>query len=174
MQDLSPSAPAFTPSLMPEVPFGLARPEEVAGMNGLDMIRAIPTGRLPAPPIARTFKQWIEHAEHGLAEFRGEPEAAYLNPMGLIHGGWTMAILDSAKGCAVQTILAPGDAYVSLGTEVKFMRPVTLKTGQVRAIGRVIDRTRQTASAEARLEDTRGRILATGTSTCFITPAAKE
>jgi uncharacterized protein (TIGR00369 family) len=168
MQDVKNADPKFTPSIMPDVPFGIARPEQVIGLSGLEAIRSIPTGALPAPPMARTLQQWIETAEKGRAEFRGNPSQEYLNPMGLVHGGWTMALLDSAMGCAVQTILDVGEIYVSLGTEVKFLRPITAKMGQVRAIGTVIDRTRQTASAEARVEDQSGRILATGTTTCFL------
>lgn len=171
MQDANSSNPIFTQSVMPEVPFGIARPELVIGLSGLEAIRAIPTGDLPAPPMAQTLQQWIEVADTGHAEFRGNPSNAYLNPMGLVHGGWTMALLDSAMGCAVQTILDQGEMYVSLGTEVKFLRPITVETGQVRAIGTVIDRTRQTALAEARVEDQSGRILATGTSTCFLRSA---
>lgn len=173
MQDLNTTDPKFTPSLMPDVPFGIARPEQVIGLSGLEAIRAIPTGALPAPPMARTLQQWIEAADRGRAEFRGNPSKEYLNPMGLVHGGWTMALLDSAMGCAVQTILDAGELYVSLGTEVKFIRPITAKMGQVRAIGTVIDRTRQTASAEARVEDSDGRILATGTTTCFLSTVKK-
>lgn len=171
MQDAHAADPRFTPSLMPDVPFGITRPEQVVGLSGLDAMRAILTGALPAPPMAQTMQQWIVVAEKGHVEFRGNPSKEYLNPMGFIHGGWTMALLDSAMGCAVQTILDAGEMYVSLGTEVKFLRPITVKTGQVRAIGTVIDRTRQTALAEARVEDQSGRILATGTSTCFLRSA---
>ena len=171
MQDATDPAPHFIPSLMPEVPFGIARSEQAIGLSGLEAIRAIPTGALPAPPMARTMQQWVEAAEKGRAEFRGNPSKEYLNPMGLVHGGWAMALLDSAMGCAVETILDAGEMYVSLGTEVKFLRPITAKSGQVRAIGTVIDRTRPTASAEARIEDQSGRILATGTSTCFLSRA---
>ncbi len=174
MKDASQSAPLFTPALMPDVPFGIARPEQVMGLSGLQAIRAIPSGELPAPPMARTLQQWIEAADKGRVEFRGNPSNDYLNPMGLVHGGWTMALLDSALGCAVHTILEAGETYVSLGTEVKFLRPITVKTGQVRAIGTVIDRTRRTASAHARVEDSAGRILATGTTTCFLDHFAKE
>jgi len=168
MQDVTTPAPTFQPSLMPDVPFGIARPDQVMRLSGLEVIRAIPTGEVPAPPMARTMQQWIERAEKGVVEFRGDPAEDYLNPMGLIHGGWTMALLDSVLGCAVHTILEAGETYVSLGTETKFLRPITLKTGQVRAIGSVIDRTRRTATAEARVEDCAGRILATGTTTCFL------
>lgn len=101
MQDVKNADPKFTPSIMPDVPFGIARPEQVIGLSGLEAIRSIPTGALPAPPMARTLQQWIETAAKGRAEFRGNPSQEYLNPMGLVHGGWTMALLDSAMGCAV-------------------------------------------------------------------------
>jgi hypothetical protein len=88
MQDAKNSEPTFFPSVMPDVPFGIARPEQVIGLSGLEAIRAIPTGALPAPPMARTLQQWIEAADKGRAEFRGNPSKEYMNPMGLIHGGW--------------------------------------------------------------------------------------
>ena len=163
-----PPPPGFSPTLMPDVPFGLARPDRVMTLSGLQAIRMIPTGELPAPPMARTMRQWIEEASEGEVEFRGDPHEDYLNPMGLIHGGWTMTLLDSVLGCAVQTVLAPGETYVSLGTEAKFLRPITLQTGQVRCRGRVSHRGRRTATAEANVEDNRGRLLATGTTTCFL------
>ena len=159
---------AFEPSEMPDVPFGIAQPEHAMAMTGLDILRSIPAGEFPAPPMARTMQHWIHAVDNGRVEFRGNPSAEYLNPLGLIHGGWSMTLLDSAMGSAVQSTLPKAQRYVSLGTEVKFLRPITVKTGQVRAVATVIDRTRQTVIAEARIEDQSGRILATGTSTCFL------
>ncbi len=160
--------PAFDALPFPEVPFGLARPDQVASLDGLELMARIPRGELPAPPIARTTRQWISEVAEGRVEFRGDPHPDFLNPMGLIHGGWTMTLLDSALGCAVATVLRAGQTYVSLGTEVKFIRPVMADTGQVRAIATVLSRGRRTATAEARVEDRFGRLLATGTTTCFI------
>ncbi|MGR3321717.1 MAG: PaaI family thioesterase [Pseudooceanicola sp.] len=160
--------PAFDALPFPDVPFGLARPEEVAALDGLEAMRRIPRGDLPAPPAARTTRQWISAVERGRVEFRGDPHPDFLNPMGLIHGGWTMTLLDSALGCAVATMLAAGQGYVSLGTEAKFIRPVMAETGQVRATATVLSLGRRTATAEARVEDRFGRLLATGTTTCFI------
>ena len=107
-------------------------------------------------------------------EFRGDPGPEYLNPMGTVHGGWAMTLLDSALGCAVHSVMERGERYASLGTEVKFLRPILPTTGQVRCIGVLISRGRRTATSEGRIEDQRGRILATGTSTCFITPAGER
>lgn len=153
---------------MPELELGLVDPETAALLTGLDLMRAVAAQDLPAPPMAGTMQQWIHELEKGRAVFLGEPHARYLNPMGLVHGGWAMTLLDSALGCAVHTTLGPGDSYVSLGTEVKFVRPILADTGQVRCIGEVQSRGRSTATAAGRIEDARGRLLATGTTTCFI------
>ncbi|MDK3016488.1 PaaI family thioesterase [Pseudodonghicola flavimaris] len=153
---------------MPELRFGLADPKQAAGMSGLEQMQAVVAGQFPAPPIVAVMHQWIHEIAEGRMVFLGNPSAQYLNPMGLVHGGWTMTLLDSALGCAVQTTLAPGETYASLGTEVKFIRPVLAATGQVRCLAEVQSRGRNTATASGRVEDREGRILATGTTTCFI------
>ena len=159
---------AFDAVAKPDLTVGLSTMAQYTALNGLEILKLVLSGALPAPPIAKTMSLWLSEASHGLAEFRGVPEAAFLNPMGIVHGGWTMTFLDSALGCAVQTVLDAGEGYVSLGTEVKFIRPVMADSGQLRAIGKIVSRGRQTATAEARVEDQSGRVLATGTTTCFL------
>lgn len=157
-----------TPVPMPELTYGLADPAEAGAMTGLAILCAIRDGRLPAPPFAGTMRQWIAEAEEGRAVFLADPDPRYLNPMGLIHGGWTMTLLDSALGCAVQTVLGRGEGYVSLGTEVKFVRPVLPGAGQLRCEARVESRGSRTATASGRVLDGAGRVMATGTTTCFL------
>ncbi|MGH1361820.1 MAG: PaaI family thioesterase [Burkholderiaceae bacterium] len=158
----------FAPRPFPNVAFGVVAPEQVAGMSGIEALQAITAGAIPAPPIARVMRQWIERIAPGEVEFRGDPGPEYLNPMGIVHGGWTMTLLDSVLGCAVQSLLDASETYVSLGTEVKFNRPLLHTSGQVQAIGNVITRGKRTATAQARVLDARGRVIATGTTTCFI------
>src|SRR3546814_13839073 len=88
--------------------------------------------------------------------------------MGIIHGGWMMTFLDSVLGFAVQTVLEAGETYVSLSTEVKFVRPLLAGGGQVRAIGELVSRSTRTATATAVADDRHGRSLGTGTPTYFI------
>ncbi|MDJ0933483.1 PaaI family thioesterase [Breoghania sp.] len=125
---------------MSALEYGLADPREVGALTGLELLQAFVGKRLPAPPIAGTMHQWISEVEEGSITFLGDPDPRYLNPMGLIHGGWTMALIDSSLGCAVQTTLARGESFVSLGTEVKFIRPVLVDTGQVRCRAEVQSR----------------------------------
>lgn len=164
----------FDPVPMPDVRFGMARPEDVGPLTGIEQLRSIPAGLVPAPTMARSMRQWIHAVEEGRVEFRGDPGPEYLNPMGTVHGGWAMTLLDSALGCAIHSVMERGERYASLGTEVKFLRPILPTTGQVRCIGVLVSRGRRTATSEGRIEDQRGRILATGTSTCFITPAGER
>lgn len=158
---------------MPELDFGLANPAEAMAMTGREQMQAIVEGRFPAPPIVDTMHQWIHEIGDGWITFLGDPHPRYLNPMGLVHGGWTMTLLDSALGCAVQTMLAAGETYVSLGTEVKFIRPVHADSGQVRCTAQVDSRGGRTATATGWVTDGAGTLLATGTTTCFIRPGGK-
>jgi uncharacterized protein (TIGR00369 family) len=100
------------------------------------------------------------------------PGEEHYNPIGSMHGGVYATLLDSAAGCAVQSTLPQGTGYTSVDLAVKFLRPVTVDTGRVRAVGTVLNGGRRTALAEARLLDDEDRLLAHATSTCMIFPVS--
>jgi uncharacterized protein (TIGR00369 family) len=146
----------------------LANLPEAAGMSGKEMMQAMVEGRLPGPSIANTMSFWLVQVGDGFAVFEGDPGSHLLNPMGTIHGGWALALIDSATGCAAHTLLPAGTAYTTIETKVNFSRPITLETGRVRVEGRVISQGRQIISAQAQLLAPDGRILAHGTSTLMV------
>jgi uncharacterized protein (TIGR00369 family) len=140
-------------------------------MSGLEFVKAIFEGRLPPPPIAATMDFTGTEAEEGRAVFVGEPREFLYNPIGVVHGGFAMTILDSAMGCAVHTTLAAGERYTSLETKVNFVRPITADTGPVRCEGAIVHRGGRVATAEGKLiAQNTGKLLAHGTSTCLIIP----
>ncbi|MFE5791551.1 PaaI family thioesterase [Streptomyces sp. NPDC056503] len=141
-----------------------------ASMAGLDFLREMIAGRLPGPPIAALLGFSLEEAEHGRAVFALEPGEEHYNPIGSVHGGVYATLLDSAAGCAVHTTLPRGTAYTSLDLQTRFLRPITMDTGKVRAIGTVLSQGRRTALAEAGLYDEEDRLLAHATSTCMLFP----
>ncbi|MFF0096339.1 PaaI family thioesterase [Streptomyces canus] len=144
---------------------------EAAGrMAGIDFLREVQAGRLPAAPIGRTVDFALDEVEPGRAVFSLTPGEEHYNPIGSMHGGVFATLLDSAAGCAVQTLLPQGMAYTSLDLTVKFLRRVTVDTGPVRAIGTVINKGRQTALAQAQLVDAEDRLLAHATSSCMLFP----
>jgi uncharacterized protein (TIGR00369 family) len=138
-------------------------------MSGLEFMKAVLDGRLPPPPIAATMDFTGAEAEEGRVVFVGEPGEFVYNPLGVVHGGYAMTLLDSAMGCAVQTTLPQGEGYTSLETSVNFVRPITMETGRVRCEGKVIHRGGRIATAEGKLiAEKSGKLLAHGTTTCMI------
>ncbi|MFF5454151.1 PaaI family thioesterase [Streptomyces sp. NPDC012950] len=139
-------------------------------MAGLDFLREIAAGRLPGPPIAALLGFGLEEVEDGRVVFSFEPAEEHYNPIGSVHGGVYATLLDSAAGCAVPSTLPMGTAYTSLDLSTRFLRPITVATGKVRAVGTVLTRGRRTALAEAGLYDAEERLLGHATSTCMVFP----
>jgi uncharacterized protein (TIGR00369 family) len=148
--------------------YGVAKPEEIAGLTGRQILQAMIDGRLPAPPIAKTLSLELVEVGDGFAAFEGETDEAFLNPMGVVHGGWALTLVDSAAGCAGMTLLPAGGAYTTVETKVNFSRPILKDSGRIRAEARIVTRGRRILSAEARVTDPRGRVVAHGTSTLMI------
>ena len=137
-------------------------------MTGLEAMHAIVAGDAPAPPIAELVGFDLVEVGEGHASFALDPAERHYNPLGTVHGGIAATLLDSAMGCAVHTTLGEGEAYTTLELKVNFVRAITEATGRVEATGNVIHRGGRIATAEARLNDEDGRLLAHGTSTCLI------
>jgi uncharacterized protein (TIGR00369 family) len=142
----------------------------VGRASGLEFLRDMQAGRLPEPPIAATLGFTLEEFESGRAVFAIEPGEEHYNPIGSVHGGVYATMLDSAAGCAVQSVLPAGMGYTSLDLTVKFLRPITVDTGKVRAVGTVLSQGRRTALAQAELLDPTDRLLAHATSSCMLFP----
>jgi uncharacterized protein (TIGR00369 family) len=142
---------------------------EGATLSGIDYMRKLADGELPAPPIAVLMNMRPVVVEPGRAAFEGEPGEEHYNPIGVVHGGYAATLLDSALGCAVHTTLEQGEAYTTLTLEVKLVRPITAEVERVRAEAEVAYRGRRQATAQARLTDAAsGKLLAHGTATCMI------
>jgi uncharacterized protein (TIGR00369 family) len=139
------------------------------GRSGLEFIQAVQSGELPPPPIAVLMNMGPTSVEVGRVTFTAIPGEEHYNPIGVVHAGFAMTVLDSALGCAVQTTLPAGTAYTTLETKVNMVRPIRSDTGPVLATAEVLHSGRTTATAEGRLvaEET-GKLLAHATSTCAI------
>jgi uncharacterized protein (TIGR00369 family) len=147
---------------------GVARPEQIAGKTGLEVMQAMLQGEIPYAAIAKTLDFLIVEVGDGSAIFQGTPGPQHFNPMGTVHGGWFATLLDSALGCAVHTRMPPGRAYTTAELSVNIVRALTPKVQRVRAIGRVIHCGRQLATAEAHLVGPDGTLYAHATTTCLV------
>lgn len=147
---------------------GLARPEQLAGKSGREILEGMMSGELPYPPMNETMNMTLLEVGNGRAVFQGIPLPQHYNPLGTVHGGWFATLLDSALGCAVQTTLPAGRSYTTAELSINIVRPASHKTGPLRAIGTLIHGGRQMATAEARIEDEAGKLYAHATTTCFV------
>lgn len=148
-------------------------PRAAPGLSGLQLMREMIEGKLPPPPIAKLMDFRIANVEEGKAVFEGEPDESLYNPIGVVHGGYAMTLLDSAMGVAIHTTLKPGERYTTLETKVNFVRPITLETGLVRCEGNVVYRGGTIGTAEGTLTAVNtGKLLAHGTTTCLIARSA--
>jgi uncharacterized protein (TIGR00369 family) len=147
---------------------GVASRDQIAGKTGLEMMRAILQGELPAAPIGKSMNFCLIHLEEGQTIFQGTPKPAFFNPLGTIHGGWIATLLDSALGCAVHTKMPVGRAYTTAELSVNMVRALSPKVERVRAIANVLHCGRQLATAEAKLLGPDGTLYAHATTTCLV------
>jgi uncharacterized protein (TIGR00369 family) len=145
--------------------------EAVTTLSGLDQMRAIANGDVPAPPIAKLLGFGVIEVEQGRAVFSAEPGEQHYNPIGVVHGGLAATLLDSAMGCAVHTTLEPGWSYGTLDLSARFVRPITADTGRIRCEGVVVHRGSKTATMEGRVwAEDGGKLLAHGTGSALLLP----
>lgn len=137
-------------------------------MDGLALMRMLIAGNFPPPSIATTLGFALVEVDAGRAVFIGEPSDRILNPLGIVHGGYALTLIDSCCGCAAHTTLAAGVGYTTVETKVNFVRAITPATGPVRAEGRVVARGRTIITTEGTLTDSNGKLLAHGTSTLMV------
>jgi uncharacterized protein (TIGR00369 family) len=150
--------------------YGVVPLEKMASMSGLDFVRAIFARQLPQPPIMQTVDPFDCTAEAGVVVMHSVPGLRHYNPIGSVHGGYAAILLDSAMGLAVQTTLPAGTGYTTLEFKISFVRGMSEASGTVRSEGRVLNAGRRVATAEARITDAKGRLIAHATTTCLVFP----
>ena len=147
----------------------LASAATLRTLSGLEAIRAVRDGLVPPPPIANLIGFSIVEADEGRVVFEGYPGEEHYNPIGVVHGGFALALFDSAMGCAIHTTLPNGVGYTTTDLQVRYIRAMSVATGRVLAEGRVVHGGKRSATAEGRLfagsEET---LIAHGTTGCMI------
>src|SRR6202048_2641144 len=148
--------------------YGTVSVDRQKEMSGLEFVQGLADGTLPLNTIARTLGYDITEAESGRIVVTAEPRDIHLNPAGTVHGGFAATLLDSCMGLAIQSTLEKGVGQTTLEFKISLLRPITPETGAIKAEGIVLSRGRRGGTAEGRLTDGSGRLLAHGTTTCLI------
>jgi len=157
-----------TPPHVASKTYGTVAAERRREMSGLEFVRGLVEGTLPLNTIARTLGYDVTEASEGRVIVSLTPDETHLNPAGTVHGGLSATLLDSCMGLAIWSTLEKGLAQTTLEFKISLVRPITPETGTIRAEGLVLNRGRRVGTAEGRITDGKGRLLAHGTTTCLI------
>ena len=142
------------------------------GKTGIEFLRELVAGRLPAAPIQATLGFELVEVEDGFAKFQLLPGEHLYGALNAVHGGVAATLLDSAMGAAVLTTLDAATGYTTATLTVHLTRAMTARTLAVLAEGWVVHRGSRLVTAEGRLTDEQGRLLAHGSATCALTERA--
>lgn len=153
---------------MPDKTYGTVSADRQRALTGLAFVSGLASGALPLNTMARTLGYDVKEAESGRVVIVATPDDTLLNPGGTVHGGYAATLLDSCMGLAIQTTLDKGLRQTTVEFKISLMRPITPQTGEIKAEGTVMSRGRRIGTAEGRITDRDGRILAHGTTTCLI------
>jgi uncharacterized protein (TIGR00369 family) len=156
------------PSRIVSKPYGTVSADRQKQMSGLEFVQGLVDGTLPLNTIAQTLGYDVTEAVSGRVVVTAIPSAIHLNPAGTVHGGFAATLLDSCMGLAVQSTLEQGVGQTTLEFKISLLRPITPETGVIKAEGLVLSRGRRVGTAEGRVTDGAGRLLAHGTTTCLI------
>ena len=152
----------------PKIEYGVTPTQVMASMSGLDFVRGIFARALPEPPIVENVEPFDCTADQGHVVIHSIPGLRHYNPIGSVHGGYAAILLDSAMGLAVQSTLPAGTGYTTLEFKISFLRGMSQDTGTIRTEGQVLNAGRRVATAEARITDDKGKLVAHATTTCLV------
>ncbi|MGL4306174.1 MAG: PaaI family thioesterase [Mycobacteriaceae bacterium] len=142
--------------------------ERMSEMSGLDVLKAMFELSDRPPNIGGLMGMQVENLEFGSACFSLLTRPDFSNPLGSVHGGICATLLDSVMGCAVHTTLGPMVGYSTLELKVNYIRSVPTDGRKLIATGTTIHLGRTTATAEGRVVNDEGKLIAHATTTCIV------
>ncbi len=142
--------------------------EDRRQLTGLEYMRQLMMGEVPPSGMGQLMNFNLVEVSEGHAVFTNQPDERHYNGLGIAHGGLAATLLDSATGCAINTMMPAGKIFTTLEMKINYVRPMTRKTGEVRCEANVIHAGKRTATAEGRIVDRDGKLYAHGTATCIL------
>lgn len=145
-----------------------AKGEERSLLSGLEYMQKLAAGELPQSGMAQLMGFRIVEVREGYAVLTIRPDERHYNGIGIAHGGLAATLLDSATGCAINTMMAAGRIFTTLEMKINYVRPLRADAGLVRCEAQVIHAGSRVATAEGRVLDELGKLYAHGTATCML------
>jgi uncharacterized protein (TIGR00369 family) len=137
-------------------------------MSGMEYMRKVVAGEIEPAPMARLLNIRIASVEEGHVVVTAEPAVDFENGLRIAHGGFAAALLDTALGSAVNSVMPSGKVFTTLEMKINFTRAITRKTGTLTCTAGIVHAGSRTATAEGRIVDAAGKLYAHGTATCIL------
>jgi uncharacterized protein (TIGR00369 family) len=151
--------------------YGTVSVDRQKQMSGLEFVQGLVDGTLPLNTLAETLGYDVTEVVSGRVAVTVTPNGTHLNPAGTVHGGLAATLLDSCMGLAIQSTLDRGIGQTTVEFKISLVRSITPETGLIKAVGIVLNSGRRIGTAEGRITDCSGRLLAHGTTTCLFFPS---
>ncbi len=142
----------------------------LAELSGRERLRSMLSGDTPRPPISRLTGMQLTAESDTTATFEMPLSQWLCSSQGAISIGPLTMPADGAMGCALQTVLPPGTAFVTSELSLRVLRPAA-PGGRVLARGRVIEARRTIGLAEVEITDEAQRLIAHGSTLWLIQPS---
>ncbi len=118
---------------------------------------------LQSLPFARLIGMRLVDIRPNEAVIEIEMSDDLRQPSGVLHGGVTATIIDTAMAFAVRTHLADTEFSATIDLTVHYLRPHT--TGTITCTGKVVRAGKRIFTVSADVENEEGKLIATGLST---------
>ena len=138
------------------------------GLSGIDYFRRMMAGELPPPAMLELFGIRLVEVDEGRVVFAATADERFYNGTGVAHGGFAATLLDTALGCAINSLMPAGRRFTTLELKVNLTRPLTKEVGPLRCEAKVVHVGGRTATSEGRIVDAKGKLYAHGTTTCIV------
>jgi uncharacterized protein (TIGR00369 family) len=146
---------------------GYADPS-VLGFTGLERMRLTLAGKMPSPPMHHLTGLKPVDAGPGSSTFSMPASPWWQTPAGLFSAGTMAFLADAPLGTAIATALPPGRLLVTSDLSMNYLRPASVRSGELIGRARLIHTGKRVALSEIGVEDAGGRLLGHGTTRCFL------
>lgn len=143
---------------------------DFATATGLQVLQHLESVQDGKPNIGQLLGLSIDDLEEGRVVMSLEPRELFANQLGTMHGGISATLLDSVMGCAVHSALPAATSYTTLELKVNYIRSVPITGGRLTGVGTVVHLGRRSATAEGRITNADGKLVAHATTTCMVFP----
>jgi uncharacterized protein (TIGR00369 family) len=138
--------------------------------TSIDLFRAVCDGRAPLEPAMCLLGARLTKVAPGEIVLEMTPAEQHLDLSGTVQPGILAALTDTAAGYAIHTRVPLGVRCATLELQVSLMEPVTVASGRIKIIGRAIRIGSRTATAEAKVLDSAGKLCSLMSTTFIVLP----